>query len=133
MVGFTEAELERIADETRVFVLAELHPHVFDPGTVRIEPPIFHMLLSDFGLGNANRAVGETTSAAFQAAVFGFICADAPHLQVEARKVRTGSARQAGIGDIDAWEGDHLVISDQPAPHHPTRSSPGFPVPDSVP
>jgi hypothetical protein len=111
MVGFTEAELERVADETRAFVLGELHPHVFDPGTVRTEPPIFHMLLSDFGLGNANRAVGETTGAAFQAAVFGFIRADAPHLQVEARKVRTGSARQAGIGDIDAWEGDQLVVS----------------------
>lgn len=37
--------------------------------------------------------------------------ADAPHLQVEARKVRAGSARTKGIGDIDAWEGDRLIIS----------------------
>ena len=111
MAGFTAADLERIAEETRTFVLATLHPHVFDPLTVRVEPPIFLMLLSDFGLDNTSRATGETTGAAFQAAVFGFIRADAPHLQVEARKVRTGSARLAGIGDIDAWEGDQLVIS----------------------
>lgn len=35
--------------------------------------------------------------------VFGFIRADAPHLQVE--------ARTKGIGDIDAWEGDRLIVS----------------------
>jgi len=43
--------------------------------------------------------------------VFGYIRADAPHLQIEARKARAGSARTKGIGDIDAWEGDRLVIS----------------------
>jgi hypothetical protein len=109
MVTFSIAELHRIADEARAFVLAELLPHVFDPTTVRIEPPIFRMLLQDFGF--RDRARGETTGAAFQAVVFGYIRADAPHLQVEARKVRTGSARLEGIGDIDAWEGDQLVIS----------------------
>jgi hypothetical protein len=67
------------------------------------------MLLETFPFGD--RARGETTGAAFQAAIFGYIRADAPHLQVEARKVRAGSARTAGIGDIDAWEGDQLVIS----------------------
>jgi hypothetical protein len=109
MVTFSTVELHRIADEARAFVLAELPPHVFDPTTVRIEPPIFRMLLQDFGFRERTR--GETTGAAFQAAVFGYIRADAPHLQVEARKVRTGSARLEGIGDIDAWEGDQLVIS----------------------
>lgn len=109
MVTFSAAELTCIADAARTFVLTELAPQVFDPATVRVEPPIFRMLLQDFGF--RDRAVGETTGAAFQAAVFGYIRADAPHLQVEARKVRTGSARLAGIGDVDAWEGDQLVIS----------------------
>jgi hypothetical protein len=109
MVGFSRGDLERIISETKDFVLTTLKPHVFNPLGVRIEPPIFYMLLRDFPF--RMRATGETTGAAFQAAVFAFIRADAPHLQVESRKVRTGSARQAGIGDIDAWEGDRLVIS----------------------
>ena len=57
------------------------------------------------------RAKGEPTGAAFQAMVFAYIRADAPHLQVETRKVRTGSARLKGIGDIDAWNGQRLTIS----------------------
>lgn len=111
MVTFSAAQLAHIADKTRAFVLAELPPHVFDPTSVRSEPPIFRMLLESFRFDQ--RASGETTGAAFQAAVFGYIRADAPHLQVEARKARTGSARLAGIGDIDAWEGDQLVISSE--------------------
>lgn len=43
--------------------------------------------------------------------MFGCIRADALHLQVEARRARTGSARLAGIGDVGAWEGDQLVVS----------------------
>jgi hypothetical protein len=109
MVTFNESDLSHIADVTRAFVLSQLPEHAFDPTTVRVEPPIFRILLEDFPFGS--RAKGETTGAAFQAAIFGYIRADAPHLQVEARKVRAGSARTAGIGDIDAWEGDQLVIS----------------------
>lgn len=109
MVTFSADDLRRIADETRAYVLTQLREHVFRPEDVRVEPPIFLILLRDFSFGQ--RAVRETTGAAFQAAVFAYIRADAPHLQVEARKVRTGSAREAGIGDIDAWEGDQLVIS----------------------
>jgi hypothetical protein len=109
MVSFSPEDLAHVADETRAYVLAQLPEHVFDPTTVRMEPPIFRMLLDTFPFGD--RARGETTGAAFQAAIFGYIRADAPHLQVEARKVRAGSARTAGIGDIDAWEGDQLIIS----------------------
>lgn len=109
MVTFSSEDLTRIADETRAFVLGQLPEHAFDPSGVRVEPPIFRMLLASFPFGE--RATGEPTGAAFQAVIFGYIRADAPHLQVEARKVRAGSARTAGIGDIDAWEGDQLVIS----------------------
>lgn len=76
---------------------------------MKAEPPIFKWLLDEFNFND--RARGEPTGAAFQAMVFGYIRADAPHLQVEARKARAGSARTKGIGDIDAWEGDRLVIS----------------------
>lgn len=109
LVGFSAAELEAIRDQAKAFVLESLEAVVFDPSSVRIEPPIFKQLLEEFDF--RARAQREPTGAAFQAMVFGFVRADAPHLQVEARKVRTGSARLQGIGDIDAWEGDRLVIS----------------------
>jgi hypothetical protein len=54
---------------------------------------------------------GEPTGAAFQGIVFGFLRADNPHLQVEIRKVRTGSKRLQRIADIDGWEGIRLAIS----------------------
>lgn len=43
--------------------------------------------------------------------MFAYLRSDAPHLQVEVRKVRTGSKRVGGIGDIDAWDGDRLILS----------------------
>jgi hypothetical protein len=109
MVGFSESDLNKIADETRAFVLSKLEAHTFNLIDVHSEPPIFLMLLRDFEFNK--RAPREPTGAAFQAAVFGYIRADAPHLQVEARKVRTGSARLNGVGDIDAWEGDRLIVT----------------------
>lgn len=109
LVGMSEADLRHIAEKTVEFVLAELKDQSFDPSSVRVEPPIFKWLLERFDFGA--RARGEPTGAAFQAMVFGYIRADAPHLQVEARKARAGSARTMGIGDIDAWEGENLVIS----------------------
>lgn len=109
LVGMSEGELQWIIAATVAFVLQELKDQSFDPSTIRVEPPIFKWLLERFDFGA--RAKGEPTGAAFQALVFGYIRADAPHLQVEARKARAGSARTKGIGDIDAWEGDKLVIS----------------------
>ncbi|BAQ36955.1 hypothetical protein R5022_07445 [Pseudomonas aeruginosa] len=109
LVGMPEDDLKWIIAETVSFVLNELKDQSFDPNSVRVEPPIFKWLLEQFDF--SARAKGEPTGAAFQAMVFGYIRADAPHLQVEARKARAGSARTKGIGDIDAWEGDRLVIS----------------------
>ncbi len=109
MVGMSQTDLEWLARSTVEFVLEELEDQSFDPSSVRVEPPIFKWLLERFDF--AARAKGEPTGAAFQAMVFGYIRADAPHLQVEARKARAGSARTKGIGDIDAWEGEKLVIS----------------------
>ena len=109
LVGMSKEDLEWVAQSCVAFVLGELKEHGFDPSSVRAEPPIFKWLLSDFDFGD--RAPGEPTGAAFQAVVFGYVRADAPHLQVEARKARAGSARTQGIGDIDAWEGDQLIVS----------------------
>jgi hypothetical protein len=109
LVAMSKDDLEWIALASVTFVLDELKDQSFDPSSVRAEPPIFKWLLDEFNFGA--RARGEPTGAAFQAMVFGYIRADAPHLQVEARKTRAGSARTKGIGDIDAWEGDRLVIS----------------------
>jgi hypothetical protein len=109
LVVMSKDDLEWTVQATVSFVLDELKDQSFDPSSVRAEPPIFKWLLDEFELGA--RAKGEPTGAAFQALVFGYIRADAPHLQVEARKARAGSARTKGIGDIDAWEGDRLVIS----------------------
>lgn len=109
LVTMPDDELRSIAQASVDFVLAELPDQSFDPSKARVDPPIFKWLLEQFDF-NA-RATGEPTGAAFQAAVFGYIRADAPHLQIEARKARAGSARTQGIGDIDAWEGDQLVIS----------------------
>lgn len=109
LVGMSQGDLKWIVQATVRFVLDELKDQSFDPSSVRAEPPIFKWLLEEFNFGE--RARGEPTGAAFQAMVFGYIRADAPHLQVEGRKARAGSARTKGIGDIDAWEGDRLVIS----------------------
>jgi hypothetical protein len=109
LVGMSKDDLEWIAQASVAFVLDELKDQSFDPSSVKAEPPIFKWLLDEFDFND--RARGEPTGAAFQAMVFGYIRADSPHLQVEARKARAGSARTKGIGDIDAWEGDRLVIS----------------------
>ena len=109
LVRMSEDDLKWIAQSCTAFVLEELKDQSFDPSSVRAEPPVFKWLLERFDFGA--RAKGEPTGAAFQAMVFGYIRADAPHLQVEARKARAGSARTQGIGDIDAWEGDQLIIS----------------------
>jgi len=109
LVGMSKDDLEWVAQASVAFVLDELKDQSFDPSSVRAEPPIFKWLLDQFDFND--RARGEPTGAAFQAMVFGYLRADSPHLQVEARKARAGSARTKGIGDIDAWEGDRLVIS----------------------
>lgn len=109
LVTLSPAQLADLADQAKDFVLSVLPENKFDPSTVVVEPPIFHTLVEQFPW-DARRG-SEKTGAAFQAMVFAFIRADAPHLQVETRRVRTGSSRVKGIGDVDAWEGRRLAIS----------------------
>jgi hypothetical protein len=87
-----------------------LKSQAFDPSAVKIDPPLYRLLLEGFDM-TAHR--GEPTGAAFQGMVFGFLRADNPHLQVEIDKVRTGSKRLQRVGDIDGWEGARLAISSE--------------------
>lgn len=108
LVSYDAGQLALIRQSVADFVLAALKNQAFDPSSVKVEPPLFQMLLEDFELTAQS---GEPTGAAFQGMVFGFLRADNPHLQVEIEKVRTGSKRLQRVGDIDAWEGSRLAIS----------------------
>lgn len=99
------AALEAAAKQ---FVLDALPSQAVDPSTIRRQPPRFLWFLEQFDMA-ARR--GEATGAAYQGTVFGYIRADAPHLQVEVGKVRTGSKREKRVGDIDARDGADLVLS----------------------
>jgi len=108
LVASPKSEVYALRAAILAFVLETLPSHELDESLLLKEPPVFSLVLSQFDLGIKN---GEPSGAAFQGAVFGYLRADAPHLQVEVRKVRTGSTRVGGIGDIDAWDGDRLILS----------------------
>lgn len=108
LVAYDAEQLALIRKSVADFVLATLKNQAFDPSSVKVDPPLFQLLLEDFELTAQS---GEPTGAAFQGIVFGFLRADNPHLQIEIHKVRTGSKRLQRVGDIDAWEGSRLAIS----------------------
>lgn len=108
LVTFRAEDLFALRARTCEFVLGELESHEFDPSSVKIEPPLFRLLLEGFDL---SKHKGERTGAAFQGIVFGFLRADDPYLQMEIEKVRTGSKRLQRVGDIDGWEGARLAMS----------------------
>ena len=108
MVASKKSEVTALRERILAFVLESLPSHELDESAMIKEPPVFLLLLRQFDFGATK---GEPTGAAFQGAVFAYLRADAPHLQVEVRKVRTGSKRVGGIGDIDAWDGDRLILS----------------------
>ena len=99
-----------IALETRSneFVLTQLQAHIRDTSLLKREPLRFSLFLEDFEL---KAQTSETSGAAYQGTVFGYIRADAAHLQVETARVRSGGKRENRVGDIDALNGDALVIS----------------------
>lgn len=108
MLALSEDELAKLQTNIEAFVLAELPSHAVDTTKVIKKPPRFLWFLEQFDL---TAQKGETTGAAYQGTVFGYIRADAPHLQVEVGKVRTGSKREKRVGDIDARDGADLVLS----------------------
>lgn len=108
MCKLTKSEILAVRKSVVGHVLKQLPSQEYQAGSVRAEPPMFRILLEDFDF-TAPR--GEPTGAAFQGAVFGFMRADNPHLQVEIDKARTGSKRLQRVGDIDAWDGERLALT----------------------
>ncbi|NNM65103.1 MAG: hypothetical protein HKL99_10895 [Burkholderiales bacterium] len=95
-------------NRTKQFVLSELPEHTRDAVNVKREPLRFSLFLENFDFKHQR---GENSGAAYQGTVFGYIRADAAHLQVETASVRTGGKRENRVGDIDALNGESLVIA----------------------
>ncbi|MCI2263389.1 hypothetical protein [Xanthomonas indica] len=108
ILSFDDPSLDALEKDVIDYVLDSLPSQAIDPSTVKREPPLFLLYLQNFDLTSK---AGEPTGAAYQGTVFGYIRADAPHLQVEVGKVRTGSKREKRVGDIDARDGEKLVLS----------------------
>ena len=108
LVTFGPEELQDLRAQVVSFVLETLASQEFDPASVDVEAPLFARILEEFQMTSPK---GEPSGAAYQGVVFGFLRADNPHLQVEIRKVRTGSKRLQRVGDVDGWDGARLAIS----------------------
>lgn len=68
---------------------------------------LFERVIADYPRSVREENGGLT----LQAIAFAFISGSYPHLSLTADKVRTGSARQKRLGDIDAFRGVDLVLS----------------------
>lgn len=108
MLAMSNDELTQLTEDISDFVLTALPSHEIDPSNIRREAPRFYLFLQNFDLSAKK---GEKSGAAFQGTVFGYLRADAAHLQVDVGNVRTGSNRVGRVGDIDAREGEYLVLS----------------------
>lgn len=108
LLRLSVADANRLQDAAAQFVLDTLPSQAIDASTIQRQPPRFLWFLERFDMSVRK---GETSGAAYQGTVFGYIRADAPHLQVEVGKVRTGSKREKRVGDIDARDGADLVLS----------------------
>ena len=103
-------DMAALEARVRAFVLETLPAHVRDTSALRREPLRFSLFLQNFDMV-VRRGSGETSGAAFQGTVFAYLRADAAHLQVETARVRSGGKRERRVGDIDALNGEQLVIS----------------------
>jgi Fe2+ transport system protein FeoA len=108
LLAMTDEELDALVEAAKKFVLDKLPAQDIAVEALRREPPRFYLFLRDFDL---SKHKGEMSGAAYQGTVFGYIRADSSHLQVDVDKVRTGSKRVGRVGDVDAREGDVLVLS----------------------
>lgn len=108
LLSMNDDELDSLVESAKSFVLERLPEQDLAAKPQRREPRYFHLFLENFNLAKQK---GEATGAAYQGTVFGYIRADAAHLQVDVGKVRSGSKRVGRVGDIDAREGDVLVIT----------------------
>lgn len=103
-----------LEERVKNFVLAKLPAQEVDPLLVKRDPPRFLRFIENFDLVARKN---EINGAAYQGVVFGYIRADAPHLQVEVGKLHTGSKREGRVGDIDARDGVDLVLTAEVKQH----------------
>ncbi len=68
---------------------------------------LFELIIREYARSHGN----ENGGLVFQAIANGYFMADRPHLCIISDKVRTGSARQKRIGDIDCYRGLDLECS----------------------
>lgn len=103
-----------LEERVKRFVLATLPAQEIDPLLIKRDPPRFLKFIEDFDLVARKN---EINGAAYQGVVFGYVRADAPHLQVEVGKLHTGSKREGRVGDIDARDGVDLVLTAEVKQH----------------
>ena len=108
LCGMSAPQLQELKSSIVSFVLSQLPDQSFVAGSILVAPPAFKLVLEAFDFAAPR---GEPSGAAYQGAVFGFMRADNPHLQVEIDKVRTGSKRLQRVGDVDGWDGERLAIT----------------------
>jgi hypothetical protein len=110
-VGFDDITLQTVSDAVSDHVLATLRSQAY-VSTDEAVPRLFSMLL--------NRIVefNKPTGAGFQGAVYAYYRADAPHLFLDADKVRAGGKRGGRLGDIDGWEGRRRVLAVEAKGYH---------------
>jgi hypothetical protein len=107
LATFDQKTLTELRGKVVAYVLDKLPSQEIDPSEIVKDPPVFAIFLNDFDFRATGK--GEATGSGFQGAVFAYIRADSPHLQVEVDKTRTGSKRVHRVGDVDAWDGSRLV------------------------
>lgn len=107
LVGMPKDELQALEKRVRAFTLDHFASHDVDASTLKREPPRFRLFLENYDFTKA----GDRSGAAFQGTVFAWVRADSPHLQVQVHKVRTGSKRIGRVGDVDARDGEVLVLA----------------------
>lgn len=108
LLAMSDAEIQDLEQKVRLFVLSELPVHERVASEIRREPTRFSLFLEDFDMTPRKN---EPQGAVYQGTVFGYIRADAAHLQVETNRVKSGGKREKRVGDIDALNGDALVLS----------------------
>lgn len=107
LATFDQQTLSALREKVVAYVLDKLPSQEIDPSEIVKAPPVFAIFLKEFNFRATGK--GEATGSGFQGAVFAYIRADSPHLQVEVDKTRTGSKRVHRVGDVDAWDGSRLV------------------------
>ena len=71
-------------------------------------PRLFSLIINEY---DRKARKGENGGLIYQAIAYGYARADRGHLDLIVDKVRTGSARQRRIGDVDGYYGPDLELS----------------------